>query len=105
MSKYYAVALHTKWSGFGEWERSLYGGDYDRTIKGAIEKATGGEYEPDRGQRHYLLGRDDKALNNAWDEHGGYHGDIRGLIHNEPERVYAVETTYGISYVGVEEVN
>jgi hypothetical protein len=41
MAKYYAAALVPCNSGFGEYERSIYGGDYDRTIKGAIAKATG----------------------------------------------------------------
>lgn len=103
MAKYYAVALTTTSGGFGEWERSLYGGAYARTIKEAISKATAGEHNPDQHDK-YLLGRDDDKLDAAWDKEWGNHGDIRGLIYNEPERVYAVQTIYGIRYVGVEKV-
>jgi hypothetical protein len=106
MAKYYAVRLVVCNSGFGEWERSIYGGDYDRTIKGAIAKATAGDHDPERHGK-YLLGRDDVAdpelLDNLTPEGAPPAEDIRGLIHYEPERVYVVETMYGPQYVGVEE--
>ncbi len=101
MAKYYAVALVPCNSGFGEWERSIYGGDYGRTIKGAIAKATGGDHEPERHGK-YLLGRDD--ADNPTPEGEPPAEDIRGLVHRAPERVYVVETMYGPQYVGVEEV-
>ena len=98
--KYYGVAIVPATAGFGEWERSLYGGDYGRTIKETLAKATAGEHDP---QTHaaFLLGRDNEKLASAWDA-SGHHGDIRGLIHDEPNRVYAVETIYGIRYVGLQ---
>lgn len=105
MPKYYAIQLVPSNSGFGEWDRSLYGGDYDRTIKGAIAKAIGaidGEYNPIYHD-HYLLGRDEipEIDMDYWGEPKAVK-DIRGLIHDEPERVYVVEDEYGIRYVGVE---
>ena len=99
MPRYYAVALTPCNGGFGEWERSVYGGDYARTIKGAVQRATGGEHEPERHAR-YLIGRDDEKVVREWGEEW-HHGDIRGLIHDEPEHVYLVETLYGLRYVGV----
>lgn len=100
MAKYYAVALTTTNGGFGEWERSLYDGDYGKTIKEAITKATAGEHDPEQHGK-YLLGRDDLSTLMYGDVQESVE-DIRGLIHNEPERVYAVETIYGIYYVGLE---
>lgn len=96
--RWYAVQLTAANGGFGEWERSLYGGDYGRTIKEALQKATAGEHDPDQHQR-YELGKDDEKLQANWydDQH---HGDIRGLRHDE--RVFLVDTMYGPSYVGLE---
>lgn len=108
MAKYYAVQLTPVNSGFGEWERSLYGGDYGRTIKEAITKATAQEHDPEAGHGRYLLGRDDvhdpELLDNLTPEGEPPAEDIRGLVHNEPDRVYIVETIYGIRYVGLQEV-
>lgn len=96
MARYYAVRIVPASGGFGEYEPTIYGGDYDRTIKGAIARATAGEHDPERHVK-YLLGRDDERLALEW----GSDEDIRGLIHNEPERVYVVETDYGLQHVGV----
>lgn len=101
MAKYYAVALTTTNGGFGEWERSLYGGDYGKTIKEAITKATAGDHDPEQHSK-YLLGRDELPTLVYGDDIEETVKDIRGLIHNEPERVYAVETIFGIGYVGLE---
>lgn len=94
MAKYYGVALVAT-SGFGEYEQSIYGGDHGRTIKDTLRKATGDEYDPERHSA-YLLGRDNIEETDAT--------DIRGLVCDEPQRVYAVETMYGIRYVGLDKI-
>ncbi len=104
MAKYYAVRLVVCNSGFGEWERSIYGGDYGRTIKGAIAKATAGDHDPERHGKYLLVGNRRGDVDNPTPEGAPPAEDIRGLIHCEPERVYVVETMYGPQYVGVEEV-
>ncbi len=89
---YYAVQLVRCNGTPSEFEPSLYGGDRARTIKEAIARASAGEHDPEKDSR-ILLGRDNPESMGA--------EDIRGLIHNEADRVYAVETLYGLQYFNV----
>lgn len=91
MSRIYAVALGRCNGTPSEYEPTVYGGDYARTIKDAIAKASAGEVE--RDAEMVKLGT--KAAEKADVE------DIRGLIHNEADRVYAAFGMYGYRYFNV----